>query len=511
MPMPLSGLAQTLSNSVAHVQADIVDTQEQLSAGVKKLNPGQNGVVTRLSAQADGYGQVLTNIGTAQSVISVGQGALGSIATILTQMKSLATQAQSAGLTTADASSMNSTFTNLASQISTLKNGASVNGNNLLAGGSITVTTGIDGSSSSNTTIAGVDVGTIATTASNLLLSYTSTTALASITRNTVGTAATSGTLAVDTFNIGNGSNVAIGGTVILGGTLTFTVGTAVASGTQIANALASFINNGVTSSNTAVVASIADTASSGSKIADLYTASVDSNGYLVLTQKTATGPSLLTIGGTGTSLKTNTTAGVASSNGTNAIDYVTFNSTLSNGQSVTVGGLTFTAGISGASAATQATSFYNYIHSGTIPASTTGTFSGTSSATMAALYSTQANGTSGRLDLTSATAGASNLTVSGGTSQSNALAAVASLTTLLNTVSTGQSTLSAAATGLTAQTANANALKTGLTNTVSSIQNIDATAMQAKLQQLNNQQSIDYYLVSQMNTEAAAILSIFR
>jgi flagellin-like hook-associated protein FlgL len=80
-----------------------------------------------------------------------------------------------------------------------------------------------------------------------------------------------------------------------------------------------------------------------------------------------------------------------------------------------------------------------------------------------------------------------------------------------LQTVSTGQSTLSAAATGLDAQLSNNTALKTGLTNTVNSIQNIDATAMQAKLQQLNNQQSIDYYLVSQMNTEAAAILSIFR
>jgi hypothetical protein len=53
--------------------------------------------------------------------------------------------------------------------------------------------------------------------------------------------------------------------------------------------------------------------------------------------------------------------------------------------------------------------------------------------------------------------------------------------------------------------------LQQGLQNTVDTLQNIDATAMQARLQQLNNQQSIDYYLVSQMNTEAAAILSIFR
>ena len=84
-------------------------------------------------------------------------------------------------------------------------------------------------------------------------------------------------------------------------------------------------------------------------------------------------------------------------------------------------------------------------------------------------------------------------------------------LTTQLTTISTGQSSLSASATGLKAQDSNAQALETGLENTVAQIQNIDATAMQAKLQQLNNQQSIAYYLVSQMNTEAAAILSIFR
>jgi hypothetical protein len=45
----------------------------------------------------------------------------------------------------------------------------------------------------------------------------------------------------------------------------------------------------------------------------------------------------------------------------------------------------------------------------------------------------------------------------------------------------------------------------------IDSIQNIDPTKLQAYLQNLNTQQSVDYYLVSQMNTEAAAVLTIFR
>ena len=83
MPMPLSGLAQTLSNSVASVQAQIVDTQAQLASGTKTLNPGENGVVTRLSAQATAYSKVLDNISTGLNVITVDQTALTSISSLL--------------------------------------------------------------------------------------------------------------------------------------------------------------------------------------------------------------------------------------------------------------------------------------------------------------------------------------------------------------------------------------------------------------------------------------------
>jgi flagellin-like hook-associated protein FlgL len=84
-------------------------------------------------------------------------------------------------------------------------------------------------------------------------------------------------------------------------------------------------------------------------------------------------------------------------------------------------------------------------------------------------------------------------------------------LTTALNTISSNQSTLSALQVGLNAQSAASASLSTNLQATVDSMQSIDSTALQAKLQSLNNQQSIDYYLISQMNTAASAALSIFR
>jgi flagellin-like hook-associated protein FlgL len=99
----------------------------------------------------------------------------------------------------------------------------------------------------------------------------------------------------------------------------------------------------------------------------------------------------------------------------------------------------------------------------------------------------------------------------SGVDTQANAQAAITALTAALTTVSTYQSTLSATKTGLDASAAASLSLSTNLQATVDSIQNIDQVALQAKLQQLNNQQAIDYYLISQMNTAAASALTIFR
>jgi flagellin-like hook-associated protein FlgL len=386
MSMPLSGLAQTLSNSVASVQTQIVDVQNQLASGTKTLDPAQNGVVTRLSAQSSAWGIAQNNIATAQNVITVAQAALTSIATIMTQMKSLATQSSSGGLTTSDQSSLNTTFASLAAQVTSLGLNASVNGNNLLSSTvGIKVTTGISGNTntaSSTTGVAGVDIPSLATTLAALSIA------------------------------------------------------------------------NGVSSTGTVGTQTVAITTTGTSTVAE--------------------------------------------------VDKVTFSS-MSSGDSVTVGGLTFTANQALLGTQVQ-TAFYGLSVGATSGSATSyGAYSGT-------LLKFNVTGTSGEASLTfSATAAGATSIVATGTKVTNADYATQILTAQLTTVSTGQSSLSASSTGLKAQSSNAQALQTGLGNTVAQIQNIDATAMQAKLQQLNNQQSIDYYLVSQMNTEAAAILSIFR
>jgi hypothetical protein len=274
-----SPLQITLASNVSDIQKQIIDTQNQLSAGKRTLNPGENGVVTRLTTLASGYDVSVKNIAAAQNVLTVGQTTLTSMATIVSKLTDLATQAAGGSLSSTDLASLDTTFIKLYNQLNTLITAAAVNGTN-----------------------------------------YLGTTALSVV------------------YDPSQGA-------------LSIPAGSAVAN---------------------------------------------------ILTPSTAT-------------------------------------------------------------------------------------------------YLTSSNVSSGVL-------GSSATPLS-----ANATSVLADLTLVQNAISLAQSNASAYQTTLSAMTDGATGLSAGLKSSVDSLSNIDSTAMQAKLQSLNNQQSIDYYLVSQMNTESAAILAIFR
>ena len=151
----ITGLTSTLVEGVNSVQAEIAKVQNELATGVKSMNPAQKGIVTRLASQVSIYSADATNITQATSVINVGQTSLSTLSSIISQMQQLATQAASGGLSTTDLTSLNTTFTALASQISAAIQNATVNGTNLLynsptgtygvtTNGSITVQIGLD-------------------------------------------------------------------------------------------------------------------------------------------------------------------------------------------------------------------------------------------------------------------------------------------------------------------------------------------------------------------------------
>jgi len=169
----ITGLASTLSTAVNNVQSEIVKTQTDLAAGKRTLNPGETGVVTRLSAQAAAYGTVVQNVVAAQNVINVAQSGMTSIVEIMVQMKNMAVQASSVGLSDTDRASLQETFYNLATQVASLGTSAAVNDNNLLDGTTLTVTTDITGNNDPTTTIGPVDVATTADTIAALDISTT--------------------------------------------------------------------------------------------------------------------------------------------------------------------------------------------------------------------------------------------------------------------------------------------------------------------------------------------------
>jgi flagellin len=178
----ISALSNTLTSSINTVQKGIVDTQTQLANGVKNLNAAEVGIVTRLSAQATGYKSVSQNITAGINVINVGRTALTSISTILSQAKDIATQSANAGLQTSDRTALQTTFSQLLTQVTNLITTAGVNGENVLSptGTDLVVQSGITGGVASRTTITNLAI-TLTTLGINAATVGTQTDAQAAI------------------------------------------------------------------------------------------------------------------------------------------------------------------------------------------------------------------------------------------------------------------------------------------------------------------------------------------
>jgi flagellin len=92
-----------------------------------------------------------------------------------------------------------------------------------------------------------------------------------------------------------------------------------------------------------------------------------------------------------------------------------------------------------------------------------------------------------------------------------NAKTAIAKLQTALDSVSTNQSTVASDQLALSTQDTLISTISQNLQNTIDSIEKPDAAALQMELQANNNQQSMNYYLINQMNQQAQSVLTIFR
>jgi len=96
-------------------------------------------------------------------------------------------------------------------------------------------------------------------------------------------------------------------------------------------------------------------------------------------------------------------------------------------------------------------------------------------------------------------------------TTTTGANAALTAVNNAISTIGSAQSALNADLTVVNAALSETGAVTTNTQNSLDSLQQVNSTALQSQLQDLNNQQSIDYYLVTQLNQESAAKLVVFR
>jgi hypothetical protein len=374
----ITSLASTLTQAVDAVQKGIVETQEQLATGKATLNAAETGVVSRLTAQVSGYDSVVKNLTGAGSAIDVAQSALSSISTIMSQLKGLATQASSAGFASTDRDSLNLTFQNLTGQIEQLVTSASVNGANLInTDYGLQVTTGIDGTEASQTQIHATNVGDLVTALKELLITGLE------ITNQTF--AATELTTPVSTL-VGS----AIG---TLAGTVNNTTPAAPIvtfpdAGLKAGDSYVITINQSPAKVITlAVTSDMTDdelaTAFAAYITAGTLTPFGNISGTITGLSGTATG-GVLTITATGATSTTTTYTNPDSSQ----IQTITLPSiSMAEGNSLTIGNLTFTAGpgpgttAAGISPSAVSSAFVNYINNGVQPDSSIGTFTTTTTA----------------------------------------------------------------------------------------------------------------------------------
>ena len=157
--------ANTALQYLTATQGQLDKTQSAINSGLKVANARDDGAVYAIAqnqrGQVAGYQSVMNSLNNATSAVDVALSAGQSISDLLIQLKQKALSAADASLDTASRQALNSDFTALRDQITTIVKNAVFNGFNL-----------VDGSTTQITALASAD-GTrrITTQAQNMKLS----------------------------------------------------------------------------------------------------------------------------------------------------------------------------------------------------------------------------------------------------------------------------------------------------------------------------------------------------
>ena len=198
-------MSQVINTNLAslNAQRNLTGTQMQLQTAIQRLSSGLRvnsakddaaglAIANRMDAQARGMNVAIRNANDGISLAQTAEGALGQVTDMLQRMRELAVQSSNASNTTADRTSLNQEFSQLAAEVDRTLSGTRFNGSAILAGsaGSLQFQIGANNATTDQITITTSNMSTNST--------ITAVTGTAGVISGTTGTAAASMITTID-------------------------------------------------------------------------------------------------------------------------------------------------------------------------------------------------------------------------------------------------------------------------------------------------------------------------
>jgi flagellin len=487
--------SMTAENALSNTQASLQKTLTQLSTGMK-INSGSDdaaglSIASGLNANIAALTQSQQNASNGIGMLQTADGALSQVTTLLNRAVTLATEGSTTGITSSQASALNTEYGSIMSEINQIGQATNFNGSNVFSSNAPSTFTSTQGSASSPLALATVaGTGTALTAGKTTTITETggdtfSYTAKAGDTIgnlvSAINAAVTAGTLTSDV------SASAASGSLVISDT-----GKEVSAVTSNDNAISAgaFTMSGANATYTSTVTTL--TAGSATVDATALTA-----GSTTTIQDSATGGTFVftaqagnTLGTLASAIATAAAAGTLSSGTTasiNAQGQLSISNSGGTGISVTTNDAAL--GAMNATVGTNNTSTV-YIGDGT-------TASGANTEINTTINSLSAS----LLGLTGNAASLSSTT--------DAQAALAAITTAINTVSAQRGVIGASVNRLTAASGDMTSEVTNLQSAANGIQNADIGKTVANMTQYNVLQSTGMAALQQSNQAQQAVLKL--
>jgi len=494
----------TAENALTNTQANLQKTLTQLSTGMK-INSGSDdaaglSIVSGLNANIAALTQSQQNASNGIGLLQTADGALSQVTTLLNRAVTLATEGSTSGITTSQASALNTEFQSILSEINQIGQATNFNGSNVFSANSSS-----DYVSSKGSLASPLSIATVAAGATDTPLTVGKTTTITETNGDTFSyTAKTGDTTSNLVQAINNAAATGVLSSGVSASQATVADFTVADSGGQLASiqtndTLLNLAATAVTGSNTTLAFNVVGMATAASAAAAVSHVTSLTAGSVTTIQDAATGGTFnFTAGASDTLLTLNTAITSAVAGGTLSAGTIgkinaagQFSITNTAGTNVTVSTTDAALGSMTASGGTNDTSTV-YIGDGT-------TASGANTEIQTTINTLSA--TALGLDAAASTNSLNSIT----TSQ----AALTAITNAINTVSAQRGVIGASVNRLTAATSNMANQVTNLQSAANGLSNADIGKTVANMTQYNVLQSTGMAALQQSNQAQQAVLKL--